>query len=65
MFLHNENKNKEDADPNKINIVEVLIEKHRNGPTGVVKLYFDDKKASFLSIDKNISGFEEGASSDF
>ncbi len=65
MFLHNENKNKEDVDPNKINIVEVLIEKHRNGPTGVVKLYFDDRKASFLSIDKNISGFEEGSSSDF
>lgn len=65
MFLHNENKNKEDADPNKVNIVEVLIEKHRNGPTGVVKLYFDDRKASFLSIDKNISGFEESSSSDF
>lgn len=65
MFLHNENKNKEDVDPNKINIVEVLIEKHRNGPTGAVKLYFDDRKASFLSIDKNISGFEEGSSSDF
>ncbi len=65
MFLHNENKNKEDADPNKVNIVEVLIEKHRNGPTGMVRLYFDDKKASFLSIDKNVSNFGAESHSDF
>ena len=31
---------------------ELLIEKHRNGPTGTVKLYFDSKKTTFLSIDK-------------
>ena len=31
---------------------EILIEKHRNGPTGVVKLYFDSKKTTFLSVDK-------------
>ncbi len=63
MFLHNENKNKEDVDPNKVNIVEVLIEKHRNGPTGVAKLYFDDRKATFLSVDK--SNFGDFAGTDF
>ena len=35
------------------NIAEILIEKHRNGPTGKVDLYFDEKHASFHSVDKN------------
>lgn len=38
---------------------EIMIEKHRNGPTGVVKLYFDSKKTTFMSIDKaDFGGFE-------
>ena len=37
-------------------IVEILIEKHRNGPTGVVELYFDDKKTSFVSVEKSEFG---------
>ena len=32
---------------------EILIEKHRNGPTGVVKLFFDKDKSSFLSMDNS------------
>lgn len=54
MFIHREDKNNEDSD--KKNIVEILIEKHRNGPTGKVELYFDNKKTSFLSIEKNEFG---------
>jgi len=53
MFIHREDKYKEDSD--KVNIADILIEKHRNGPTGVVQLYFDEKKTTFLPIDK--SGF--------
>ena len=49
MFIHREidqeaGGRKEEA--------EILIEKHRNGPTGTVKLYFDQKKTTFLSVDK-------------
>lgn len=51
MFIHREDKYKEDSD--RPNIAEILIEKHRNGPTGKVELYFDDKKGTFLSLDKN------------
>jgi replicative DNA helicase len=51
MFIHRDDKFNENSD--KPNIAEILIEKHRNGPTGKIELYFDDKKASFLSIDKN------------
>jgi replicative DNA helicase len=57
MFIHREDKyNKDESDPNKIGVAEIMIEKHRNGPTGICKLYFDDKKASFLSIDKSNFG---------
>lgn len=51
MFIHREDKYKEDSD--RPNIAEILIEKHRNGPTGKVELYFDEKKATFLSLEKS------------
>ncbi len=49
MFIHREDKNKDMAE--RTNIAEILIEKHRNGPTGKVDLYFDDKRTSFQSLD--------------
>ncbi|MBU4480205.1 replicative DNA helicase [Patescibacteria group bacterium] len=49
MFIHRD----KDEDGQKSNITEILIEKHRNGPTGMVTLNFDDKKASFQEIDNN------------
>ncbi len=50
MFIHREDKG---ATPEgeRTNIREILIEKHRNGPTGKVDLYFDDKRASFQNVD--------------
>jgi len=54
MFIHREDKYKDDSD--KPNIAEIMIEKHRNGPTGKVELYFDEQKATFLSIDKSDFG---------
>jgi len=50
MFLHREDKGKDESE--KTNIVEVLIEKHRNGPVGKIDLYFDEKMTTFMSIDK-------------
>lgn len=50
MFIHNDDKYK-DNEEEKDNITEILIEKHRNGPTGKVDLYFDHEKTSFLSIE--------------
>ncbi|MFZ2620972.1 MAG: replicative DNA helicase [Minisyncoccia bacterium] len=50
MFIHREDKYKEEAE--KTNIAEILIEKHRNGETGKVELFFNEKKATFQSIDK-------------
>ncbi len=51
MFIHREDKMNENSD--RPNIAEILIEKHRNGPTGKVELYFDDKKATFLDIEQS------------
>ncbi len=51
MFIHRDDKYNEDSD--KPNIAEILIEKHRNGPTGKIELYFDDKKTTFLSVEKS------------
>ncbi len=59
MFIHREDRVNKDAPPN---IAKIMIEKHRNGPTGYVELFFDEKTSSFLSIDKgNIDAFSEDA----
>jgi replicative DNA helicase len=55
MFIHREDKNNKESD--RQNVAEILIEKHRNGPTGMVELLFDDKRTSFMSMDK--SGYGE------
>jgi replicative DNA helicase len=50
-FIHREDKYQQE--PERPNIAEIIIEKHRNGPTGVIELYFDGAKTTFLTIDKN------------
>jgi replicative DNA helicase len=50
MFIHRE---QNDEGGGKKQETEILIEKHRNGPTGVIKLFFDGDKSSFLSIDNS------------
>jgi replicative DNA helicase len=60
MFIHRDDKYKDQGE--KDNIAEIMIEKHRNGPTGSVQLYFDQTKTSFMDIDKN-SEFRDFASS--
>jgi len=54
IFIHNESKYKDISERN--NITEILIEKHRNGATGMVELYFDNAKTSFKEIDKSEHG---------
>ena len=48
MFIH---RDANDEGGGKKQEAEILIEKHRNGPTGTVKLFFDGNKTSFLPID--------------
>jgi replicative DNA helicase len=50
MFIHREDKTNKESD--RPNIAEILIEKHRNGPVGSVELYFDDKRTTFVTLEK-------------
>ena len=56
-FIYREEYYKPDTD--RKNITDILIKKHRNGPTGNVELYFDREKQRFRSIDtKHINPFD-------
>ncbi len=52
MFIHREDKANRAEESEKTNIAEILIEKHRNGATGKVELFFNEKKATFQSLEK-------------
>lgn len=53
IFIHREDRYKDQNE--KDNIVEILVEKHRNGPVGAIQLLFDGKTTTLLSIDKQHS----------
>ena len=42
----------------KPHIAEILIRKHRNGPTGEIELFFDAEKTSFKNLAKAPSAEE-------
>ena len=63
MFIHREDKFKEASE--RTNIAEILIEKHRNGPTGKIDLYFNDKKATFQSVARDNFGGADKEFKDF
>ncbi len=50
MFIHREDKIKKNTE--KKNIAEIRIEKHRNGPTGIVELFFNENQVSFRTIER-------------
>lgn len=52
LFIYREDKDRKNTD--KKNIAEILIEKHRNGPTGKVELYFHEETVTFRSIAKHL-----------
>jgi replicative DNA helicase len=54
MFIHRDDKAEENGQPN---ITEILVEKHRNGPTGKATLFFQKKQTAFQSMDT--SGYGE------
>lgn len=50
MFLYREDYY--NPETQRQNITDVIISKHRNGPTGKVELYFDKAKQRFKSLDR-------------
>ncbi len=45
----------EDISPDERNVAEIHIAKHRNGPTGQVKVFFEEQHASFRNLDTQYS----------
>lgn len=56
MFIYRKaadrNYRPEDLDPQERGIAEIHIAKHRNGPTGEVKLFFDEQRVCFRSLEQ-------------
>lgn len=55
LFIYREATYQKDLPPDKAHLAEIIIAKHRNGPTGKIKLFFDEKNVSFKSVEKSIN----------
>ena len=64
MFIHREDKVNRNQEPERPNIAEILVEKHRNGPVGMAELYFDDRHVRFLNLDTHHTTMAATASAD-
>lgn len=51
MFIYREDRVKKNTD--RVNIADIIIAKHRNGPIGKVDLYFNQAQASFKNLEKH------------
>ena len=49
MFIYREEQYK-GRDAKRPHVADIMIKKHRNGPTGQIELYFDETKTSFRSL---------------
>lgn len=52
MFIYRKDHERSNPSPEEVGMAEIIVAKHRNGPTGSIKLRFDQERASFMSIDK-------------
>jgi replicative DNA helicase len=56
MFIYrkaaDKNYHPDDISPEERHLAEVHIAKHRNGPTGLVRLFFDENRVTFRSMEK-------------
>ncbi len=50
LFIYRE---KEMGETVPSNITEIIIAKHRNGPTGAIKLFFDSERVTYRNLEKN------------
>lgn len=46
----------EDLTEDEKNIAEIVIAKHRNGPTGTVRLFWDEKRVSYKNLERGREG---------
>ena len=60
LFIYRESMYQQDLPPEKAHVAEIHIAKHRNGPTGKVKLYFDEKNVTFRNFEGKLTYDEAG-----
>ncbi|MDZ4232042.1 MAG: replicative DNA helicase, partial [Candidatus Pacearchaeota archaeon] len=58
LFIYREDKYNEQAQ--EPNVAEIIIAKHRNGPVGSIKLYFNERIASFSDFAAGGHGLDTG-----
>lgn len=63
MFIHRDDKRNPESE--RPNIAEILVEKHRNGPVGSIELYFDDKRTTFVTLEKTDFGAFSSTNAEF
>lgn len=51
MFIYREDRDKQNTE--RVNVADIHIAKHRNGPIGKVELYFDEQRVTFKTIEKH------------
>lgn len=63
MFIYRKTMDKgiREVNPEERNIAQIIIAKHRNGPTGQIDLFFDEQKVSFKNFEKTYSPPPEAA----
>ncbi|MFH0805892.1 MAG: replicative DNA helicase [Patescibacteria group bacterium] len=52
LFIYREDKDRRDSE--KKNIAEIIIAKHRNGPTGKIELFFNESQVSFKNLERHL-----------
>jgi len=45
----------EDLAPEERHLAEIHVAKHRNGPTGVCRIFFDENRATFKNLDQDMA----------
>jgi len=54
LFIYREDYYNENTE--KKNIAEIIVSKHRNGPTGTIELYFNREHSRFIGLDRRRGG---------
>ncbi len=54
LFIYREAVYQSDLPPDRANLAEIIIAKHRNGPTGKVNLFFNQQFASFGNLEQKV-----------
>ncbi|MHB9019701.1 MAG: replicative DNA helicase [Minisyncoccota bacterium] len=52
MFIYRKDHEKTSPSADEIGMAEIIVAKHRNGPTGTINLKFNKERASFMNLDK-------------